>query len=137
MSIAISKIRLFPHKLRQTIGTQRIAAVCRFFCPCFWLKKFVLALTDPRFPPPSPEYGRVRFLYKKTPREIREESGACGRIRTGDLLITSELLCQLSHTSIFITFGSENQVLSYHKSHLASTPIFRVAPSVSVRKYTV
>ena len=27
--------------------------------------------------------------------------GACGRIRTGDLLITSELLCQLSHTSIF------------------------------------
>lgn len=25
--------------------------------------------------------------------------GACGRIRTGDLLITSELLCQLSHTS--------------------------------------
>ena len=24
--------------------------------------------------------------------------GACGRIRTGDLLITSELLCQLSHT---------------------------------------
>ena len=27
-------------------------------------------------------------------------SGACGRIRTGDLLITSELLCQLSHTSI-------------------------------------
>ena len=26
--------------------------------------------------------------------------GACGRIRTGDLLITSELLCQLSHTSI-------------------------------------
>ena len=34
--------------------------------------------------------GRVRF------------SGACGRIRTGDLLITSELLCQLSHTSIFM-----------------------------------
>ena len=26
--------------------------------------------------------------------------GACGRIRTGDLLITSELLCQLSHTSM-------------------------------------
>ena len=66
-------------------------------------------------------------LYKKTPREIREESGACGRIRTGDLLITSELLCQLSHTSNFNTFNSENQVLSYHKAYRTSTPIFRVA----------
>lgn len=45
----------FPHKLRQAIGTQRIAAVCRFFCPCFWLKKFVCwPFTDLRFPPPSP-----------------------------------------------------------------------------------
>ena len=32
--------------------------------------------------------------------------GACGRIRTGDLLITSELLCQLSHTSISMRIGS-------------------------------
>ena len=40
------------------------------------------------------------LVHRKTPRVIREESGACGRIRTGDLLITSELLCQLSHTSI-------------------------------------
>ena len=40
------------------------------------------------------------LAHRKTPRVIREESGACGRIRTGDLLITSELLCQLSHTSI-------------------------------------
>ena len=39
------------------------------------------------------------LAHRKTPRVIREESGACGRIRTGDLLITSELLCQLSHTS--------------------------------------
>ena len=29
--------------------------------------------------------------------------GACGRTRTGDLLITSELLYQLSHTSISFT----------------------------------
>ena len=40
------------------------------------------------------------LVHRKTPRVIREESGACGRIRTGDLLITSELLCQLSHTSV-------------------------------------
>ena len=32
--------------------------------------------------------------------------GACGRIRTGDLLITSELLCQLSHTSREMTLGT-------------------------------
>ena len=31
--------------------------------------------------------------------------GACGRTRTGDLLITSELLYQLSHTSISFTDG--------------------------------
>jgi hypothetical protein len=41
----------------------------------------------------------IALVHRKTPRVIREESGACGRIRTGDLLITSELLCQLSHTS--------------------------------------
>ena len=42
----------------------------------------------------------IALVHRKTPRVIREESGACGRIRTGDLLITSELLCQLSHTSM-------------------------------------
>ena len=31
--------------------------------------------------------------------------GACGRTRTGDLLITSELLYQLSHTSIAFQAG--------------------------------
>ena len=39
------------------------------------------------------------FAHRKTPRITCEESGACGRTRTGDLLITSELLYQLSHTS--------------------------------------
>ena len=37
---------------------------------------------------------------------IRSLFGACGRIRTGDLLITSELLCQLSHTSTRLPEGS-------------------------------
>jgi hypothetical protein len=42
---------------------------------------------------------RTSSIKKATPyRELL--FGACGRIRTGDLLITSELLCQLSHTSI-------------------------------------
>ena len=40
------------------------------------------------------------FLGKiKTPPKAG--SGACDAIRTHDLLITSELLCQLSHTSIY------------------------------------
>ena len=50
-------------------------------------------------------YPRPRPLStrKKTPRIGCEESGACGRTRTGDLLITSELLYQLSHTSTSLT----------------------------------
>ena len=37
--------------------------------------------------------------------------GASGRDRTGDLLITNELLCQLSHGSMvhFIRFSCNNQ----------------------------
>ena len=38
------------------------------------------------------------LVHRNTPRVTREESGACGRIRTGDLLITSALLCQLRRT---------------------------------------
>ena len=72
------------------------------------------------------------LVHRKTPRVIREESGACGRIRTGDLLITSELLCQLSHTSISMRSGSspysvyrlKSHSVSYHRSRAASTPIF-------------
>ncbi len=44
-------------------------------------------------------------MRKKTPRRQCKEFGACGRTRTGDLLITSELLYQLSHTSISFTDG--------------------------------
>ena len=42
--------------------------------------------------------------------------GACGRIRTGDLLITSELLCQLSHTSILIRVGSSPRSVFSHRA---------------------
>ncbi len=56
------------------------------------------------------------LAHRKTPRVIREESGACGRIRTGDLLITSELLCQLSHTSILIRVGSSPRSVFSHRA---------------------
>ena len=46
--------------------------------------------------------------------------GACGRIRTGDLLITSELLCQLSHTSACASEGKSQAVL-YHVLPCPST----------------
>ena len=42
---------------------------------------------------------------RKAPRRTVGALGACGRTRTGDLLITSELLYQLSHTSISFTDG--------------------------------
>ena len=60
------------------------------------------------------------LAHRKTPRVIREESGACGRIRTGDLLITSELLCQLSHTSACASEGKSQAVL-YHVLPCPST----------------
>jgi hypothetical protein len=48
--------------------------------------------------PPTGDKLRLRTSLKK---DVLPDVffGACGRIRTGDLLITSELLCQLSHTS--------------------------------------
>ncbi len=51
--------------------------------------------------------------------------GACGRTRTGDLLITSELLYQLSHTSIaaisFFIIGANAPVV---KSKIPKIRIF-------------
>ena len=58
--------------------------------------------------------------HRKTPRVIRGESGACGRTRTGDLLITSELLYQLSHTSIWLP-GGKSQAVLYHVFRPPST----------------
>ena len=46
------------------------------------------------------KYEHLRKTKKDTIPKDGVLFGACGRIRTGDLLITSELLCQLSHTSI-------------------------------------
>ena len=47
--------------------------------------------------------------------------GACGRIRTGDLLITSELLCQLSHTSVLIRVGSSPRSVFAHRASTLQT----------------
>ena len=51
--------------------------------------------------------GAIRCYNKEPlcPQGQRGSFGACGRTRTGDLLITSELLYQLSHTSISFTDG--------------------------------
>ena len=62
---------------------------------------------------------RTSSIKKATPyRELL--FGACGRIRTGDLLITSELLCQLSHTSACASEGKSQAVL-YHVLPCPST----------------
>ena len=73
-------LALLPHLRRHLVSLHADGGLCVLHGKCI---SFVAALA-----------------HRKTPRGIREESGACGRIRTGDLLITSELLCQLSHTSI-------------------------------------
>ena len=43
--------------------------------------------------------------------------GATGRTRTGDLLITNQLLYQLSHSSIFVVLGATS-VFIYYKNFL-------------------
>ncbi len=67
---------------------------------------------------------------KKTP-EPDVFYGACDAIRTHDLLITSELLCQLSHTSLYLVliyFTLISLILQYIKS--ASAYIVSLLPTV-------
>ena len=51
---------------------------------------------------------------KKTLHALHEAFfyGATGRIRTGDLLITNQLLYRLSHSSVYETFARRLYILS-------------------------
>ena len=126
-------------KGKRFTGTVAFAGkFCILGCPCDSLT------TASAFPPPasemspgspprrrkSPRSSRPKHIvfavttHRKTPRVIRGESGACGRTRTGDLLITSELLYQLSHTSkslqAMVIIASFSIAVNSHFSHSSS-----------------
>ncbi len=56
--------------------------------------------------------------------------GATGRTRTGDLLITNQLLYQLSHSSIFVVLGATSVFIYYKNFFMFRQEVFHFFKSI-------